>query len=192
MAKVDLSGVTSGSFGYLREHFWDLAKVSLLPVLLCAVCFSISGYFSFVQLKSLTEGSGDFALNWIGFYFGLLPDFLVIWLWVRVVKFVYNDGAGTFEIRPSELKSSLFAILYLLAALIPFAVLWIVMAVVIAVAAGGHVSGVIGLSLFVLIPATMVFALWYFARVSVSIVPVANGSRPNLFSQFVQASAGNN
>ena len=190
MEKVDLSGVTTGSFNYLVDHFWGLAKVSLLPVLVMAACFAVSSYLGMLVSQNVADGSFNFASAWLGVIVGLVPSLSFTWLWVRVVNFVFGDGAVAFEVKANQLKSTLFAILYLMAALAPLMLLWFALIWIFFLVASAHVSGLVWPQILLFFVAMLV-ALWYTARVSVSLVQVARSRRPNLFTDFFQASAGN-
>jgi len=192
MNKVNLTGVLTGSFEYFFVHFLDLIKVTLLPILALIIWLSISTYFNLKELESIVDGAFDFTPHWVTFFFSLLADLTMVWFFVRVTNFVFDDGAETFEFRVSEIKSVVFVIVYSLFAFIPIVLLWVVVFFVLTLTTGSHFSGWTAIPMFLVFLALLSFYLMYVARLCVSSIPVARGERPNLLSEFFRASEGNN
>lgn len=192
MNKVNLTGTITGSFSYYFDHFSDLVKVTLLPILIIVICFSISTHFYLKQLHSIVAGVFDFMPLWITVSLGLLTDLTMVWCYVRVVNFVFNGGAKTFEFRINEIKSVVFVILYSLIAFVPIALLMAALFFVINSIVGSHSTGWAAVLTFIVFLAVLAFYLMYVVRLCISSVPVALGERPNLLSEFFRASEGNN
>lgn len=203
MTKV-LPGSSRAAFDFVLKQWRGLLNISLVPlaIIMAVAWFQLQSMGVMIEFIALQAKLGDkmdvtqmgpFMANLSKFYaIGLLSLVVMVWLFVRVVRF-WKTGQGTvFSLTKGELGSTFLTILYGIGMFLLSTAVYI--AAVIALAVVGEIGGTIignsalgagGAVLIVVLGiAALIGLLLFMYRFLVGLPGVAMGEVPGFFSDI--------
>ncbi len=203
MTKV-LPGSSRAAFDFVLTHWQGLLNISVVPmaIILVITWFQLKGMGAMLEIIALQEKLGDklnfeqlgpMMANLSKFYaIALLSLVVMVWLFVRVVRFWKTGQGSAFGLTQGEIGATFLTILYGIGMMLLSMVAYIagVIALVIVGGIGGAILGdsalgVIGRIVLVFVGIAAVIGLLLFMyRFLVGLPGVAMGEVPGFFSDI--------
>ncbi len=203
MTKV-LPGISRAAFDFVLKHWRGLLNISIMPMAIIFVIswYQLKGMGTMIEFMSLQAKLGDkmdfeqmapLMASMSKFYaIGLLSLVVMVWLFVRVVRFWKTGVGSSFSITQGEISSTFLTIVYGIGMFLLSAIVYI--GGVIALALVGGIGGTIlgnsavdsfGAVLIVALGIALLIALLLFIyRFLVGLPGVAMGEIPGFFSDI--------
>lgn len=203
MTKV-LPGSSRAAFDFVLKQWQGLLNISLLPMALIMVIawFQLQGIGTMLEFMALQAKLGDkmdfehmgpVMANMSKFYaIGMLSLVVMVWLFVRVVRFWKTGQGSAFGVTQGEISSTFLTIVYSIGMFLLSIAVYI--GTVVALAIFGGIGGTIlgdsgvgsvgGVLIVILGIAALIGLLLFMYRFLVGLPGVAMGEVPSFFSDI--------
>ncbi len=203
MTKV-LPGSSRAAFDFVLKHWQGLLNISIVPLAIMMVIAwvqlkNMGTMFEFIAMQEKLGDKMDWAAmqpfmaNLSKFYaFGLLSMVVMLWLFVRVVRFWKTGHGSTFGVTQGEIGSTFLTLIYSIGMMLLTMLVYIggVLALLIVGGIGGAMFGnsalgvMGGIALAVLAIAALLGLFLFMYRFLVGLPGVAMGEVPGFFSDI--------
>ncbi len=203
MTKV-LPGSSRAAFDFVLKHWQGLLNISIVPLAIMMVIAwvqlkNMGTMFEFIAMQEKLGDKMDWAAmqpfmaNLSKFYaFGLLSMVVMLWLFVRVVRFWKTGHGSTFGVTHGEIGSTFLTLIYSIGMMLLTMLVYIggVLALLIVGGIGGAMFGnsalgvMGGIALAVLAIAALLGLFLFMYRFLVGLPGVAMGEVPGFFSDI--------
>ncbi len=203
MTKV-LPGSSRAAFDFVLKHWQGLLNISIVPlaIMMVVAWVQLKNMGTMFEFIAMQEKLGDkmdwaamqpFMANLSKFYaFGLLSMVVMLWLFVRVVRFWKTGHGSTFGVTQGEIGSTFLTLIYSIGMMLLTMLVYIggVLALLIVGGIGGAMFGnsalgvMGGIALAVLAIAALLGLFLFMYRFLVGLPGVAMGEVPGFFSDI--------
>lgn len=203
MTKV-LPGSSRAAFDFVLKHWQGLLNISIVPLAIMMVIAwvqlkNMGTMFEFIAMQEKLGDKMDWAAmqpfmaNLSKFYaYGLLSMVVMLWLFVRVVRFWKTGHGSTFGVTQGEIGSTFLTLIYSIGMMLLTMLVYIggVLALLIVGGIGGAMFGnsalgvMGGIALAVLAIAALLGLFLFMYRFLVGLPGVAMGEVPGFFSDI--------
>ncbi len=203
MTKV-LPGSSRAAFDFVLKHWQGLLNISIVPlaIMMVVAWVQLKNMGTMFEFIAMQEKLGDkmdwaamqpFMANLSKFYaYGLLSMVVMLWLFVRVVRFWKTGHGSTFGVTQGEIGSTFLTLIYSIGMMLLTMLVYIggVLALLIVGGIGGAMFGnsalgvMGGIALAVLAIAALLGLFLFMYRFLVGLPGVAMGEVPGFFSDI--------